>query len=64
MHELVRDGAIDGAASVTDPWGHPWRIVCQADDVLVFSAGPDGIEGTRDDIVAANPASPFTGAAR
>jgi hypothetical protein len=53
IDDLVREGVIDRASSVTDPWGHPWRIVCQADDVIVSSAGPDGIEGTRDDIVAA-----------
>jgi hypothetical protein len=55
VNDLVRDRVIDRASSVTDPWGRPWRIVCQADDVIVSSAGPDGIEGTRDDVVAANP---------
>jgi hypothetical protein len=55
MDDLMRDRWIDRASSVADPWGRPWRISCQADDVIVSSDGPDGIEGTRDDIVAANP---------
>jgi hypothetical protein len=51
MDDLKRDRQIDSASSGTDPWGNPWRIVCHADEVIVSSAGPDGIDGTRDDIV-------------
>jgi len=55
MADLVHDGTIDPASSVTDPWGRPWQISCREDDVVVSSVGPDGIEGTRDDVVAAKP---------
>jgi hypothetical protein len=39
-----------------DPWGHPLRIVCadQPTDQIagVLSLGPDGLPGTRDDVVS------------
>ena len=32
-----------------DPWGRPYRISCE-DDIVVFSNGKDGKEGTPDDV--------------
>lgn len=47
-------GALGAAA--LDPWGHPLRIVCAdqpADQIAgVLSLGPDGLPGTRDDVVS------------
>ena len=33
-----------------DPWGRPYRIVADGDKARVISLGPDGKEGTPDDI--------------
>lgn len=42
----------------TDPWGNEYRIVPgqsgRANDRIVLSCGPDGQEGTEDDITSAN----------
>jgi hypothetical protein len=35
-----------------DPWGHPYCLRRDGDDVVVFSRGPDGKERTWDDIEA------------
>jgi general secretion pathway protein G len=35
-----------------DPWGTPYRIQCDQDQVLVFSLGPDKRAGTADDITS------------
>jgi len=49
------DAAALGAAA-HDPWGQPLRIVCvdqPADQIAgVHSLGPDGLPGTRDDVVS------------
>jgi hypothetical protein len=34
----------------TDPWGNPLEIVMEEGDVVVWSAGPDGVAKTEDDI--------------
>jgi len=46
------DKVLDKSSSSTDPWGSPYSIVCEEDDVTVISAGPDKKMGTPDDIVA------------
>jgi general secretion pathway protein G len=46
------------SGSVTDPWGAPYHVDCQADDVTVRSDGPDRTPGTVDDIVAPSDAPP------
>ena len=47
------DAATLGAPA-SDPWGHPWRITCTdqpGDQIIgITSAGPDGTNGTVDDI--------------
>ncbi len=35
---------------LTDPWGRPYVYRPLADGYLIFSKGPDGVEGTGDDI--------------
>ena len=34
----------------TDPWGHGYIIARGTRDYVVYSSGPDGLKGTRDDI--------------
>jgi general secretion pathway protein G len=36
---------------VDDPWGNPYVLEREGNNVRVFSFGPDGTEGTEDDIV-------------
>jgi general secretion pathway protein G len=35
----------------TDPWGKAYLIKCEGEDVRVVSSGPDGKEGSADDIM-------------
>jgi len=48
--ELVAAGALRGTARMRDVWDHDFAIVCEGDDILVSSGGPDGRLGTEDDI--------------
>lgn len=45
--DLVLAGYADGAL---DRWGNPYRIMCNGETVRVASDGPDGTEGTGDDL--------------
>jgi len=38
-----------------DPWGHPYRYCCTNDAVRVWGTGPDGTDGTADDIASPEP---------
>jgi hypothetical protein len=48
--------ALGSETSLTDPWGHPYKMLCGANlpkgarGFAVSSAGPDGADGTADDI--------------
>lgn len=52
LEDLKNDKALKGDQSVNDPWGKPYKIVCTGEDFGVTSPGPDGKEGTEDDIWA------------
>jgi general secretion pathway protein G len=43
---------LDAAMSLRDPWGTPYALECQADEVVAISAGPDKAFGTEDDLRA------------
>lgn len=49
---LKNDKALKGDQNTNDPWGKPYRIFCQGDEFGVISGGPDGKEGSEDDIWA------------
>jgi general secretion pathway protein G len=49
---LKNDKAIKPDQNTNDPWGKPYKIVCQGNEYGVTSAGPDGKEGSEDDIWA------------
>jgi hypothetical protein len=53
--QLRREGAIDPAARLEDRWGAPFRILCEPDETVVLSLGPDGREGTADDVRVPEP---------
>jgi general secretion pathway protein G len=46
---------LDAAMSLRDPWGMPYSIECQSDEVIAISAGPDRAFGTEDDIRVPGP---------
>jgi general secretion pathway protein G len=46
---------LDAAMSLRDPWGTPYALECQSDEVIAISAGPDRSFGTEDDIRAPAP---------
>lgn len=52
VETLKNDKALKADQNTNDPWGKPYRIVCSGDDFGVISSGPDGKDGTEDDIVA------------
>ena len=53
---LIEEKEIDPSSTTEDPWGQPFVISCTPDDVTVASPGPDGKDGTKDDI-AVGPAA-------
>jgi general secretion pathway protein G len=50
---LITAGEMDSRAKVTDEWSKPFTIVCNGDELDVTSGGPDGAQGTADDITTA-----------
>ena len=51
ISQLVQDKEIDSASKTDDAWGKPYKLTCTEDDVVIASPGPDGKDGTADDIV-------------
>jgi general secretion pathway protein G len=52
---LRDDKLLDASSKVTDAWGGPYVIVCEADETGVVSYGPDRKLGTEDDLVEPDP---------
>lgn len=50
---LISAGEMDTRTKTTDPWGKPFNIVCNGEELDVVSNGPDGQQGTGDDITTA-----------
>jgi general secretion pathway protein G len=51
VQSLILDKQLDASGGSTDPWGQPYAIACQGDEVIVSSTGPDKKPQTEDDIV-------------
>ncbi len=51
VQTLIAAKELDSAGDTEDPWGQPYNIVCEGDDITVTSPGPDKKDGTEDDIV-------------
>lgn len=55
VEQLAGVDLFDPALGGLDAWGSPFEISCQSDsDAFVYSAGPDRMLGTGDDIVVPN----------
>jgi general secretion pathway protein G len=52
---LIAAGELDARTKINDPWGKPFNIVCNGEELDVTSNGPDGQQGTADDITTAAP---------
>jgi len=52
VEALKNDKALKSDQNTNDPWGKPYRITCSGEDFGASSAGPDGKEGSEDDIWA------------
>lgn len=48
--ELMEARQLEQGARTEDAWGNRFRIVCDAAETRVISAGPDGRMGTSDDL--------------
>lgn len=49
IKDLVSSKKID-AQKTDDPWGKPYKIVCEEGDIRVVSSGNDRQDGTADDV--------------
>jgi general secretion pathway protein G len=50
-YDMLRsDKMVASESKGTDAWDHPFKIICEDDETTVVSMGPDGKEGTADDI--------------
>lgn len=50
LSQLKKGKFIDKAGTTDDPWGKSYKIKCTDGEVYVSSSGPDGKNGTDDDI--------------
>jgi general secretion pathway protein G len=48
--QLKKEGYLDRAGTSNDPWGSPYAIKCEENEIYVSSAGKDKKRGTQDDI--------------
>lgn len=51
IEQLKAEKDLDTGFSLKDPWGSPYKLSCDSDEITCSSAGPDRKEGTDDDIV-------------
>ncbi len=53
--EMQRDGVLSNRSKTKDPWGNPYRIVCEPDSAIAISAGRDKTFDTSDDVRSDQP---------
>jgi len=56
VDQLKQDGLVERGFAVKDPWGNPFKIACDTDDITCTTAGPDRKEQSADDIIIPPPA--------
>jgi general secretion pathway protein G len=50
MEQLKQEKLLGGDFNLKDPWGNPFKLSCDSEEVTCTTAGPDRKEGTDDDI--------------
>src|SRR5579872_5884348 len=50
IDQLKAEKDLDTGYNVKDPWGSPYKLSCDSDEITCTSAGPDRKEGTDDDV--------------
>jgi type II secretory pathway pseudopilin PulG len=50
VEQLKVEKDLDTGFNIKDPWGNPYKLSCDTDEITCTSAGPDRKEGTDDDI--------------
>lgn len=50
MKDLTRERILSSSTRTEDPWGMPFQIRCDGDDITIISGGPDRRLGTEDDV--------------
>jgi hypothetical protein len=58
VSQLIASQQLDPGQSINDSWNHPYRLSCTSDEVIVRSAGSDGLFGTTDDVVVPRGSEP------
>jgi len=61
VEQLKAEKDLDTGFSVKDPWGSPFKLSCESDEITCSSSGPDKKEGTTDDIIVPKPDVPTEG---
>jgi general secretion pathway protein G len=51
VQQLISDKILDAGQNNEDPWGQPYGIKCDGEEIVVSSAGPDKKPNNQDDIV-------------
>jgi type II secretory pathway pseudopilin PulG len=60
LEQLRQDKLLDRGFSLKDPFGNPFRLTCETDEITCSTAGPDHKEGTDDDIIVPPPEAQAT----
>ncbi len=55
IDQLKKEKILDTGFSVKDPWGVPFKLACDTDEITCTSAGPDRKDSTDDDIHVPQP---------
>jgi general secretion pathway protein G len=50
IEQLKAEKVLDNGYNAKDAWGNPFKLSCDADEIVCTTAGPDRKEGTEDDI--------------
>jgi hypothetical protein len=60
VYQLASDRFLPAHFALKDEWGNTFQVACGADEITCSTAGPDGVVGTRDDIIVPPPESTST----
>jgi general secretion pathway protein G len=55
VEQLKAEKDLDTGFSMKDPWGSPFSLSCESDEITCKSLGPDKKDGTNDDIIVPKP---------